>query len=79
MAPVNLTSLEEQLERYSLSPDQGGYDSHPSVGVYHSPLFSSAMATAGVSDCFPSGNPVKNEDSRICGQTILDHMHKLYL
>ena len=44
VAIADLTSIEQQLEKNSLSPDQGGYDPHPAVGAYHSPYhYSSAV------------------------------------
>ena len=41
VAPVNLSTIEEQLEKRSISPDQGGYNPHPAAGSYSKSSLSS--------------------------------------
>ena len=42
VSTANLTSTEQQLQEYSLSPDQDGFDPHPPIGTYNSPNFNTS-------------------------------------
>ena len=57
-----------------LSPDQGGYDLHPTAGAYGTPYCFLSTSTAGVSDCLPSDNPVEQISSLIHGTTFVDQV-----
>ena len=71
---MNLTSIEQQLEKYVCSSEQGGYDSHPAIGAYNSPYFYMTTITSGVPDCSPSGNLAEKVDRPIYGMTYVDQV-----
>ena len=48
----------EQWGKWSISPDQGGYNPHPAMGAYSSPYCSILITLTGVPDCLPSSNPI---------------------
>ena len=52
VAPVNLTTTDEQLERHGISPDKGGYNPYPATGACSFPYCSLAGVKSGVLDCY---------------------------
>ena len=60
---VALTSLdtsEEQLEKWSISSDQGGFNPHlAKVLIVQSLHYHTDTVLSGVPDCLPSGNPIQ--------------------
>ena len=46
---------KKQLEKFSLYPDQGGYDSHPGRGACNSPYGYLPIVNSGIPDCLPMG------------------------
>ena len=74
VVPVNLTSIEQYLEKHSLSPNQGGYNPHPAIGTYYSPYFYSFTVTSDILDYFPSGNLVEQVERIIYGPTFIDQI-----
>ena len=73
MAPVNLTTFGEWLERCSLLPDQCGYYTHTSGGVYHSLFSCSDMTFSGVTKCLPPGYLV---EKKIINSVVIGSMPK---
>ena len=48
IVPANLTTAEEQMEKWSISADQGDYNPYPAGSAYSSPYFSSCVVLTGV-------------------------------
>ena len=53
---ANLTTTEEQLEKWSISPDEEVYNQHLAIGDYSFPYCLTTVLLLGVPDCMPSGN-----------------------
>ena len=58
IAPPHLTTSEDQLEKRSLSPDQGSSNPHPAMGAYSSSYCSTSAVIMCVPDCLLSDNPI---------------------
>ena len=78
IAPPNLTTLEEQLEKISLSPDQNDYNLHPSTGAYSFPYCSVCAVITDIPNCLPSGNPIADVKGFRNTSTVDEGMGDLY-
>ena len=65
--PANLTSTEEQLEKWGISPDQEDYNSQLAMGSCSAPYCSPAVVISAVSTCLPSSNPCEIFIDQITG------------
>ena len=88
VVPANLNTNEEQLEKWSISLDEGGCNLHPAVCAYNFPYCSVSAVFSSVPDWLPSGNPVlqvqglKGElsvDQVTGGIHKYDHDNKLFI
>ena len=69
----NLTTTEEQLERWTIYPDQVSYNPHLAISPYSSHYCSTAAVLSGVPQCLPSGYAVLNVLS-LRGELFIDQV-----
>ena len=58
VAPINLETPKDQLEKRSISYRKEGFNPHSTTGMYSSLHCCTATVIFGILDCLPSGNPV---------------------
>ena len=71
IAPMNLETPEDQIEKRSISPRQGGFNPHPVTGAHSTLYCSTAMVISGIPDYIPSGNLILLAPS-VQGEVFID-------
>ena len=73
VVPTNLIITKKKLERWSFSPNHGGYNPHPAIGAYISAFGSTSAVLFGITDCLPSGKQV-SQFQHLKGALFIDQV-----